>query len=59
MEQDFVSLIGSLGFPIVVAMYLIIKMDKTLQSLSKTITDFSQTNREVLNELARQRKDRD
>lgn len=51
-EEQLFSLVGSLGFPIVVAGYLMIKMDKTLQALTQTINDFALTNREIINKLA-------
>lgn len=50
-EADLFSLIGSLGFPIAVASYLIVKIDKVLQSINNTMNEFVITNREVLSEL--------
>jgi hypothetical protein len=51
-EEQFIGLIGSLGFPIVVASYLMVKLDKTLLMMSQTIGEFAVTNREMLTKLS-------
>ena len=37
--KDLIPLINSVGFPIFVAVFLMVKMDKTIKSLEKTLAD--------------------
>ncbi len=37
----FTQLVGSLGFPIVVAMFLLIRMEKVIAELTKAVTDLT------------------
>lgn len=39
IEGDIVSLIGSLGFPIAVAVYLLYERGRTMKELTKAIND--------------------
>ena len=41
MEQDFVSLIGTLGFPIAVCVWLLVERNKTTKELIKAIKDLT------------------
>ena len=41
MENTIISLVGSLGFPIAVTVYLLIERGKTLKELTKAITDLT------------------
>ena len=40
-EQAIISLIGSLGFPIVITLFLLIKNDKTIKELTTVIQDLT------------------
>lgn len=39
----FVQLISNLGFPIVVALYLLIRVDKTIEESTKALTELTKT----------------
>lgn len=41
MEQEIISLIGSLGFPIAITVFLLIERGKTLKELTKVIQELS------------------
>ncbi len=41
MENEIIGLVGSLGFPIAVTVYLLIERGKTLKELTKAITDLT------------------
>lgn len=41
METEFISLIGTLGFPIVVCIYLLFERSKTTKELIRVIQDLS------------------
>lgn len=41
LEQDIVSLIGTVGFPIAVTVFLLIERSKTTKELIKAIQDLS------------------
>lgn len=41
MEVDFISLIGTTGFPIAVTVYLLFERSKTTKELIKAIQDLS------------------
>ena len=41
MEEDIVTLIGTLGFPIAMCIYLLIERSKTTKGLIKAINDLS------------------
>ena len=41
MEMDLVNLIGSLGFPIAVTVYLLVERGKTMKELTRAINDLS------------------
>ena len=36
--KDYISLINGVGFPIFVALFLLFKMDKSIQTLERTIS---------------------
>ena len=37
----FTQLVGSLGFPIVVAMFLLVRMEKVIANLTTAVTDLT------------------
>lgn len=39
--MDFVSLISNVGFPVVIAMYLLIRIESKLDTLTVSINDLS------------------
>lgn len=41
MEVDLVTLIGQVGFPIAVAAYLLIRVDKTMKELAGAVSSLS------------------
>ena len=41
MENEIIGLVGSLGFPIAVTVYLLIERGKTLKELTRAITDLT------------------
>ena len=41
MDEQIIGLIGSLGFPIAVCVYLLVERGKTLRELTKAINDLS------------------
>ena len=41
MEQELISLIGSLGFPIAITVFLLVERGKTLKELIKVVNDLS------------------
>jgi len=41
MNEEIISLIGSLGFPIAVAVYLLVERGRTMKELIKAIQDLS------------------
>lgn len=41
MIEELMSLIGTVGFPIAVAMYLLIERNKTIKELIKVINDLN------------------
>jgi len=41
MENEIISLIGSLGFPIAICVFLLIERGKTLKELTRVINDLS------------------
>ncbi len=45
------QLVGSLGFPIVVAGFLLLRLDRVLQELTKTMSTLGERDREVLDTL--------
>lgn len=49
MEYDIIGLIGSLGFPIAVTVYLLVERGKALKELTCAITDLTILIREKLN----------
>ena len=48
METDIVNLIGSLGFPIAVTVYLLVERGKTMKELTRAITELSNLIREKI-----------
>lgn len=47
MEQTIITIIGSLGFPIVVAWFLLTKFNKSIEANTKAIVKLEQTLAEV------------
>jgi len=41
MENEIIGLVGSLGFPIAVTVYLLIERGKTLKELTRAITELT------------------
>ena len=41
MSSDIQSLIANVGFPIAISMYLLIRIEAKLQSLTESINEFS------------------
>ena len=41
MENEIVNLIGSLGFPIAICIYLLVERGKTLKELTRAINELS------------------
>ena len=41
MDQDIFNQIAQYGFPIVISLYLLIRMETKIESLSKSITELS------------------
>lgn len=41
--MDFVSLISNVGFPVVIAMYLLIRIESKLDTLTVSINDLSKS----------------
>jgi hypothetical protein len=41
MENEIISLIGSLGFPIAICVFLLIERGKTLKELTKVIQELT------------------
>lgn len=41
MQIDFVSMISNVGFPVVIAMYLLIRIEGKLDTLTVSINDLS------------------
>lgn len=52
-QEQLIGMIGSLGFPIVAASYLMVKIDKTLQGVKEAVVESVITNREILGHLKR------
>jgi hypothetical protein len=48
MELDWIQLIGSLGFPIVVSIYLLTKFEKTLTSNTEALNSLKDLIKERL-----------
>lgn len=43
METDFINLIANVGFPVFIAMYLLIRIEGKLDILTTSINDLSKT----------------
>lgn len=43
METEMLNQIAQFGFPIVISLYLLIRMEGKIESLSKSITELSYT----------------
>jgi len=41
MEQEIINLVGSLGFPIAICVFLLIERGKTLKELTKAIAELT------------------
>jgi len=41
MEQEIINLVGSLGFPIAITLFLLIERGKTLKELTTAITELT------------------
>jgi len=41
IENEVIGLVGSLGFPIAVTIYLLVERGKTLKELTKAITELT------------------
>ena len=55
MPTDFVTLISSVGFPIAVAVYLLVVMNKTLAALTTAINN----NTQAIIKLCEQNKEKE
>jgi hypothetical protein len=49
--KDIIPLINSVGFPIFVAVFLMVKMDKSIKSLEHTIGDAVNSLKDTLLEI--------
>ena len=41
MEQELISLVGSLGFPIAITIFLLLERGKTMKELIKVVQDLT------------------
>ena len=41
MEQELIGLVGSLGFPIAITIFLLLEMGKTMKELIKVVQDLT------------------
>lgn len=48
MYDELVRLISNVGFPVAVSVYLLVRLEKKLDDLSKAFSEFSETMRAVM-----------
>lgn len=55
--QTVLNAIGSVGFPIAITIYIVVKLNCTIERLTETIKDVSTQNKLILQALDRRRFD--
>lgn len=56
LMEGFLNAIANFGFPIVIAGYLLVRMEKTLMTLSKNVRDLKEVVGNVCEQLERNNK---
>lgn len=49
--DDMVNLISNVGFPIAITMFLLLKMDKKIDTLSSSIVNLSNSVEKLINKI--------
>lgn len=49
MEQDFISIISNVGFPIFIAMFLLIRVENKIDKLIGAFVDLTDSINELIN----------